>query len=288
MASGAPGKPLIGSTNIKRSNLSSIERGGQVNGIKANGSILSFFKKADSKPEESEDGLFLQDEHSFGDEPGLRKSLTPEDAFGGREWGRLPTGELEDLNSDRASRFHEDGQAVKRRKVATQEDVMPSDQNSKEIIEITNKVNEPYDRTIESRLGDPRVQDSTPSLETTIESKRHIENEQINSRIPELKHESTSYADDDFERLGELDEDLYAEGEEFQERRWMEEQRRFELAENGLFEDGFEDLPEEMEDYNAELKQEDISHDPSTSIESCPICSSSLAGISHDVRRTTY
>jgi hypothetical protein len=276
-----PIKPLTGSTSVKKAALSAAERGGKANGVKANGSILSFFKKAESKLEEPEEGLFLPDEDTVGDRQDLTRSLTPEDAFGGQDWGRDGGGKLEDLDGDRASRFNEDGQAVKRRKLGSGEDVELLINSSGDIIEDANKDENSLDIRNDSTSNEKPDLESMSILETTLKPETNVDNQKIRNTIPELKRESTSYVDDDdFERLGDFDEDLYAEGEEFQERQWMEEQRQFELAEN----DQLDSLPGEREEYNAELNNQNSE----TSTESCPICSSSLAGISNEVCPITH
>ncbi|KAB5530315.1 DNA repair metallo-beta-lactamase-domain-containing protein [Coniochaeta sp. 2T2.1] len=90
---------------------------------------------------------------------------------------------------------------------------------------------------------------------------------------PQLKHEPTSIGDlGDFEGMDmdafadELDEDDDFGGEEFRERRYMEEQARLEdAAGDHTFDD--DPVPQEADD---------------SMTASCPICSGSLAGVSAD------
>ena len=99
--------------------------------------------------------------------------------------------------------------------------------------------------------------------------------------IPSLKRETTSFAYneiDEFERFEDLGDDEFPEeGEEYMERRWMEEQRQLELEfERG--EDGIEGNTQApgMED----TKFEDSVESPESS---CPICGTSFQGISPEV-----
>lgn len=94
-------------------------------------------------------------------------------------------------------------------------------------------------------------------------------------RIPTLKQEATSINEwGQFDGLDEFEDDEYDEGEEFVERKWMEEQARLEAAEEALLEEPFEGFQDEP-------TAEDMakSADPAA----CPICSASLAGISDDL-----
>jgi DNA cross-link repair 1A protein len=90
--------------------------------------------------------------------------------------------------------------------------------------------------------------------------------------IPSLKKEATSIDEwskfDDFE---EFPDDEFADGEEFVERTWMEEQARLEAAEEGQEEEfnGFDD-----DDLGGKAQEEMTA--------SCPICSASLGGITPD------
>ncbi|KAI9847365.1 MAG: hypothetical protein M1837_002553 [Sclerophora amabilis] len=101
---------------------------------------------------------------------------------------------------------------------------------------------------------------------------------------PGLKRDSTNSSNTyDFEDFEDFeDDDEYADGEEFLERRYMEEeQRMLEIAENGLEEDYINDKSE-----SHEIKKE-LEPDPThiTSDEAngeaavCPVCNASLKGI---------
>ncbi|KAL9073664.1 MAG: hypothetical protein Q9157_004656 [Trypethelium eluteriae] len=100
---------------------------------------------------------------------------------------------------------------------------------------------------------------------------------------PALKKEETSYGDvdgfDDFEGMEDFEDDEFpAEGEEYLERRLMEEQYRIEMAEEGITErdpGGFEG--------DAESKAGgDWKSGKQPSIATCPICGASFEGVSDE------
>jgi DNA cross-link repair 1A protein len=91
--------------------------------------------------------------------------------------------------------------------------------------------------------------------------------------IPSLKKEATSMDEwGKFDDIGEFPDDDFADGEEFMERKWMEEQARLEAAEeegDGESFEGFDDgLPAEAADESMTA--------------ACPICNASLNGITPD------
>lgn len=87
--------------------------------------------------------------------------------------------------------------------------------------------------------------------------------------VPSLKQEETSYADfADFDDLQDFEDEEYADGEEFLERKWMEEQARLEAAEIGNGDLGeTKDLP-----FNNSSGSDEM-------VEACPICNSKLGHI---------
>ncbi|GAM90961.1 hypothetical protein ANO11243_090080 [Dothideomycetidae sp. 11243] len=84
---------------------------------------------------------------------------------------------------------------------------------------------------------------------------------------PNLKHEETSMAGPsdfaDFQDMGDFEEDLFEEGDEYAERRWMEEQARLEAEQDEL----------ETDLKGSECMETDAAP-------TCPICSHTLAGAS--------
>jgi len=124
-----------------------------------------------------------------------------------------------------------------------------------------------------------------PSKQEPSEEQQSPEDsEEITQEFPpHLKHEATSYAEQDgFEDFEGADEDFdeeYAEGEEFSERRFAKEQRRLEKLE-GRMENEAED-----DDFREEYEEGDSTMDesleamPPNGIPACPICSISLGSV---------
>ncbi|KAI9722630.1 MAG: hypothetical protein M1812_001561 [Candelaria pacifica] len=105
------------------------------------------------------------------------------------------------------------------------------------------------------------------------------ERNDLKPSIPRLKEESTSLSEaNQFDDIEDFGDDEYMDGEEFEGRRWMEEEERRELAEEGL-ENGSLGQPDGI------VKQE-VDRDamnletPNDTLATCPICDASLAGIS--------
>lgn len=95
------------------------------------------------------------------------------------------------------------------------------------------------------------------------------EKKQSLPKVPTLRNEATSVDDwGQFEDGEEFADDEFADGEEFVERKWMEEQARLEAAEQELFDEPFHGFDDEL--IENELTP------------ACPICSTSLDGISSD------
>ena len=104
--------------------------------------------------------------------------------------------------------------------------------------------------------------------------------------IPSPKQESTSYAEPtDFDGIEDFDDQEFPEeGEEYLERVWMQEQAELEM---GIEEDDADGTPDgkmRQEEEEAEITTEVVMHDE-TAV-SCPICSTSLAGVMDQVRFT--
>lgn len=130
-----------------------------------------------------------------------------------------------------------------------------TEQKMKESTEVT----EPIENQIPTSEPEPAASSNTPAL---------------------LKMESTTqYGGEDFDEFGDMEDDDLLEGEEYDERRWMKAQRKFEMQEAG-----FEGDPD---DFDApSLFPEDGVGDSNTesedlvAVQSCPICNSSLPGLS--------
>lgn len=102
---------------------------------------------------------------------------------------------------------------------------------------------------------------------------------------PPFKHEATAQTGvDGFDEFGDAEDfdDDFLEGEEYVERRWMEEQRRLEMVEGG-FEGEVDDLADGAPDEETagDDSMEGINHaaQSANNAPGCPICDASLDGI---------
>lgn len=284
-----------GSTNPKRS---SVNGNSKAKG-KPNGSILSFFKKADDEPT---DELFVQSKNGFG----LRKESSADrnthEGIGAAEDG---------MEEDR---YNENGGSVKRRKLSgTDEDIQaaseetpvgaqrapvtipggctppPPDaakpaklagpfveesdsENDEDVPQVPVKASRK--KTPPAVPEDPDMQAEEPEQEPEVKKETKPDTPDDNTDMrPTLSRAGTSYGDiadfADYEASGDFEDDIYDEGEEFVERRWMEEQARLEA------EDGGDVIDEEGQ----AIKLEEM---PTTDADAptCPICSIGLGGVS--------
>ncbi|KAF1999438.1 DNA cross-link repair protein pso2/snm1 [Amniculicola lignicola CBS 123094] len=99
----------------------------------------------------------------------------------------------------------------------------------------------------------------------------------LDTMPPLLRKESTSQlAQEDFEEFHGLEDDDVLEGEEYDERRWMEEQRRLEMADDGV--EDYDDR--EPPDLFPEVGQgEHQEGEPKCEGPHCPLCNASLKGL---------
>ncbi|KAK4892522.1 DNA cross-link repair protein PSO2/SNM1 [Elasticomyces elasticus] len=247
---------------------------------KGNGSILSFFKKTDGE------GLFVEEKI------GLR-ARAQEGAAEEFE------GEGEGLEEDDGGRWNEREGSVKRRKIGGGDVDVEVDGLFEEVspvVEAAEVQKPPQARTgpfmQESDSEDDDPIPHTPALPTNYSPPTPApaptqhdnateslppqtapsESELIARRSPPaLIKQETSYAPDadtdfqDFDNMDDdFDEDLFEQGDEFVERRYMQEQAALEDSEN-------------EKDYD--LVAPDIKAETEAEGPSCPICSISLAGV---------
>lgn len=237
---------------------------------KSNGSILSYFKKADSQPVTSDsDGLFVQGGQDNGN-ISFQGSPSPEKPF--RSLSRA--GDV--------TRYNENSIPVKRQKTeASSSSVTTESPPSSE----TPAVAKARVRSGKRRRG-PFLEDSESEGENSgVGSLDPVQAQtdplKMDAMTPPLtlKRESTSYFDDGFDGMGDFVEDLYGEGDEYTERRWIKEQARLEMAENGIF---CEDDDDDVEGNVALSKIE--AAESNAGAEGCPICNLSLVSMSNEVR----
>ena len=281
---------------------------GKSNGkVKGNNSILNFFKKAEGpgiskgggnglKREETVgDSLFLEDDKEDGGLEGVLQTPTPPRENGVDVESIMGKGS-EDGNND--FRYNELGGAVKRRRmedsdISTVDSAASTYSQSKNGKESRSgpfvEDSESEDETVKQMIS--AMQKSTgPSRKSSDVAachKKSLEkeqqdypgepNEEENPTVPTLKREATSIVGGDgFDGIEDfIDDEFPADGEEYMERRWMEEEAALEA---GL--DGEEYADEEQ----PSIKDETIeveSNEQARSEESgfCPICSASFKGV---------
>ncbi|CAK4032324.1 related to PSO2-DNA repair [Lecanosticta acicola] len=249
---------------------------------KGNSSILSFFKKSEDDGDAS--GLFVED-RSRGQNVRQEREVV---ALSGSD-------EEEDV-----SRFNESVGSVKRRKMSGVEakDTAVVDELSSQPDPVTKPLarkSGPFFEESDSEqeeeepqavigvglgVGTPMTagempRQASPQQTEVLRAEASVEQagqpaEDVSSRPPLVKEE-TSYGPDlddfaDFENMGDFDEDPFEEGDEYIERKYMEEQARLEEDD----EKDYDSLPAEQEGGTVD----------SGGSTACPICSVSLDGVS--------
>lgn len=258
---------------------------------KGNGNILSFFRKADGQEEDAR--LFVEDKS--------RPLVGSHDVE-----NQEPSLELADEMEQSDGRFNEDEGSVKRRRVgsdavadATERD---NEHRTVQAVDVdgangaANGKTGPFFEESDSEQDDERPEAIIPvdeepnengeqtearddaSAEVTTHEKVVLEPEEARPVRPVLIKEETSYGPDvdefkDFEGMDDFDEDLFEEGDEYQERRYMEEQARLEEDEDERSNEA------QPSDETPQTKQEDVVTPVSMDAPSCPICSINLAGV---------
>ncbi|KAF2681911.1 DNA cross-link repair protein pso2/snm1 [Lentithecium fluviatile CBS 122367] len=263
-----------------------------------NGNIMAFFKKA----EEINNRIFLQE-----------KGTNPTLSFGEDEQDLGWSDEMKDrvIDVDNAEeRYNENGGSIKKRKLGDELSAPAGSPPPPEVPDASKDASPkapPVDAAGQSikpsKKTGPFVDDSDseadddPSLPrrgTILLSKRTKEDvdskpleestfadrpDPTEAVPPLLRTETTSqFEGDDFDDFEGLEDDDLMEGEEYDERRWMKEQQRLEMAEAGF--DGDPDdfdapslFPEESDD------METTSGESTSETPSCPICSANLPGL---------
>ena len=283
--------PTIGrqgpSKNAKKSNLAKAQ-------VRPNGNIMAFFQKA-----EQENGLFVAGSIGFKEGHASEESMPWE-----ATWGTSPGPEAE-------GRFNEDGGAVKRRKITptpprgTSEDGTDESHSKIRVAHRPSAVKRvgPFLEQSDSEDGDDEpsgtsfgVAEKEPARDDGTQSKPALTQESeavavdtaainpTNSTVserPAVGKEKTSTGpglDDfqEFEGMADFDEDQFEEGDECVERRYMEEQAHLEAESNGNEE-------------GAEVAQGASAGDSLCRLHdstSCPICGTSLQGVSEQTAST--
>ncbi|KAK3686283.1 DNA cross-link repair protein PSO2/SNM1 [Vermiconidia calcicola] len=253
---------------------------------KANGNIMSFFKKP-----EQETGLFVADKRGW-EAVQLDETEVPE-----------PAVEDEAGATGAETRFNENGGSIKRRKTEdltesqSTDSAIPSEElgNRTEAQQRTQKRVGPFleesdsedeDEQPEALIGmNVQQDDSGTSDQMRVEMaprQEPVDLEEPSTTdtrandpkpAPLIKQETSCGPENgdfkDFEGMDDFDEDPFEEGDEYMERRYMEEQARLEA-----------EAEEDEKDYDPLPQEEGEQPKPPGEGPMCPICSIGLAGAS--------
>ena len=262
---------------------------------KTNGNILSFFKKAEGNiapartASEHDDALFIDFDTEKTDAEGPFQTPTPP-----HDDLEEKADSLEEPESSAASplvRYNENNTPVKKRKTSAnalkcREEVPeratlkgPFLDDSDDERELSN-----MPVSVLSTNADQSII-SAPALEKpdrrVMSGERSEENHGTAIKLPQLKRESTTLGcADEFDGIEDfIDEEFPDEGEEYMERRWMEEQAQMELE---MEQD--EDDPGGMStDMQQKIPENNMGILPQNAMScSCPICGGMITGMSEE------
>lgn len=255
-------------------------------GSKPNGSILNFFKKVTRSPEtehiikDAEESLFLENEDlalKVG-EP-VQTPTPPRD-----DWLEETSPSFADNLSvdDDFSRFNEENGPVKRQKMESPSLELKyaarimlrkgpfiedsDDGDEEEILRNIHSLDKPPASSAPSGMVSDKHDGTQDSVHLPV--------------VPSFKQEQTSVdGGDEFQGIDDfIDEEFPEEGEEYLERRWMEQQRQFEMdsAEDGEMENNQVFISEDTGDEGNDLSNEEV-------VASCPLCSLGFDGLTDQV-----
>ena len=280
--------PLVGRTKFLPKKITPTTAGSRGKS-KSNGNIMNFFKRADSTGSTSvtaqmeDDELFIQSSPVKGPAYGTTQTPTPpRDASSNGDSPKEAEMERSWIGPQ-LSRFNEDETPAKRRRVES---------NSRDLVATSLVVaNDAQERPFldDSDSDDNGLQHTAlelPNLKehraisepttkdiSSLQPAKPLGNSFL-SKAPPLKEETTSIQEvDDFEGLEDfIDDEFPEEGEEFLERRWVEEQAQLEM---GLAED-----EQEEPGNTAKVESEVMAMPDYAGSVSCPICGGDIAGMS--------
>ena len=261
---------------------------------KPNGNIMSFFKRAQSTStivtdkQEDDDVLFL--ENSLVKDGAITPLQTPTPPREESSNEILPEDVDIDVQGSPLSRYNEDGLPSKRRRT----EIVREQSQIGEIKAVANRGpfiddSDSDDQSVEtSKL--PVFENADHEKESEMiprEIPPVIEGQSLGKNstgpaVPNLKRETTSIGEaNDFDGIEDfIDDEFPEEGEEYLERRWMEEQAEFE---EGLEEEdqavGDDTTEVELGDPIDTTKSVPQANGPTT----CPICGGNTAGLTDQV-----
>ena len=262
---------------------------------KPNGNIMSFFKKAESSGatvtgfKEEDEGLFIEESPVKGGAILPFQTPTPPwEEYSMETWPK--DAEMDSVDSP-LSRYNENIVSSKRRRTDdTPRQSPPVDLEKPAptrgpFIDDSDSDDDqgklPGLCTLEAisyeNQWEPAVRHNTPANERQPSGK-----DSVGVAVPSLKREMTSIGEgNEFDGIDDfIDDEFPEEGEEYLERRWMEEQAEFE---EGSEEDGqvMEDNTTDVELANPSDAIGIMPQDAKSS--SCPICGGNTAGLSDQV-----
>lgn len=262
---------------------------------KHNGSILNFFRKAenspagDESPKDDYESLFLEDETPTEkvDEP--IQTPTPPRDYSAVE-SSLDHG-LSLPDEVYSSRFNEEDGPSKRRRVGDQ----PVTSLITEAIRMGMREGQ-YDedsyedeellkvllRSTKGNVSSKNKRSRNSGLEFRTMRERQTDDSADPPSVPSLRREPTSIAENEFERVEDFiedDDEFPEEGEEYLERKWMMEERQFEMDSDELVE---VDNDQKMKGQGDSGQREALQGQEEAL--SCPICSTSFVGFTDQVR----
>jgi DNA cross-link repair 1A protein len=258
-----------------------------------NGNIMAFFKKA----EEENDKIFLPD-RKFDSKIILNDAG---EVAGG--WSDEAQDSVIDTDSS-AERYNEIGGSSKKRKLSAGSPVptysLPSPPDAQDAVLKPSSVTSAEQGMQTRKKSGPFADDSDSEAEEempftnrgTIKQEEAIDDNEGSkplevpvpavSPAPPVNHEPPRLLTEETTQFGGLDlddsegledEDLL-EGEEFDERRWMKEQQRLEMAEAGYEGDPDDFEPPSLFPDDSNMENND------TDVPSCPLCSAYLVDLS--------
>lgn len=266
---------------------------------KPNGNIMSFFKRAESSgatmttSKDEEDGLFLGDGPVNGcASVPLQTPTPPREEPSTETWPKDI--EMND-GDDPIFRFNEGTTPSKRRRTGDTPRQSPPMEPTKPtpikgpFIDDSDSDDEPVKPpslcTVNSTTQEKDCQASTID-ETLVNEKQPSGKDPIDATVPSLKRETTSIGEvNDFDGIEDfIDDEFPEEGEEYLERRWMEEQAEFE---EGLEDEG-QAIGDNMLDVESGDSRDAVSMMPQDAGSSgCPVCGGDTTGMNDQVRGHT-
>lgn len=263
---------------------------------KPNGNIMSFFKKAESSgvtvidAKEEYEGLFLGDSPvKGGANMPLQTPTPPREEPSVGVWPEEV--EMESADSQFA-RYNETVMPSKRRRTDDTPTQSPPIESTKpglirgpfidESDSDDESVKLPSLCTLQAK-GQEKDCETAVRATTPVKERQLLGKTPICIEAPNLKQETTSIGEvNDFDGIEDFIEDEFPEeGEEYLERRWMEEQAEFE--------EGLEEEGQAMEDCAIDVEsrapRDDVGIMPQDAgSSSCPICGGNTTGLNDQVR----